>query len=441
MNNTSAFLKYLADTGKRQAYIDMSRELLDDFYVKLGSKKLSSREIDIFIRGRWSGYISRDKAAYQILNDYADFCEAEIPAFKRAFGGHVRETFEAEARKAMKSYKKSLVYIPADTRINASFLGKLKNDKFVTAFYSLQKLMYAIYDEIENGSPFDWGWLDWRGMTAEGLNHNRVMMLFAALAGSGHLENESLCVDKKNFSKRGICKPMANTRLMLNKLMDKGFRIEGLDDKKSIVFTVSFPDAPNLIAVLYAYFKSCENRIKVFSYRFMEDPAAQTRETYFLAITDGVPEHLRKIYYWLYDEAVKYGFKPMGYENMGCYVYKKGATEWLLLGSGSSYHEDEFLHSVNYAIAVKTRFHHVFQTHPEKIGRLKKRFPDSFGRPWTACFNCKANSSGCKNRVTFKKGDVDYHHCGTKHHLYFHDPDLNDVKHLLELYKLENKIK
>jgi hypothetical protein len=173
----------------------------------------------------------------------------------------------------------------------------------------------------------------------------------------------------------------------------------------------------------------------------VEDPATQTQETLFLAKTDGEPEQLHEIYYWLYNEAVKYGFSPMAHENMGCYVYKKGSQEWLLLGSGSSYHEDEFLHSVNYKLAAKVRFHHVFQTHPEKIESLKKKFPDSFGRPWTACFKCKAKFVDCKNRVTFEKNGKDYYHCGVKHHLYFHDPNLDDVKTILELYILENKIK
>ena len=162
---------------------------------------------------------------------------------------------------------------------------------------------------------------------------------------------------------------------------------------------------------------------------------------FFLAKTDSEPEQRREMYYWLYDEAVKHKFSPMGYENMGCYVYKKGKEEWLLLGGGSSYHEDEFLHSVKYALAAKARFHHVFQTHPEKIDDLRKRFPDSFGRPWTECFHCKADYNICKNRVTFEKDGKDYHHCGTKHLLYFHDPDIEGLKVILDLYKSENKIK
>ena len=268
-------------------------------------------------------------------------------------------------------------------------------------------------------------------------------------------------MDKKHFSGYAICKPMAKTRLMLNGFMDMGFSIEGLDSKKSPVFTVSYPDTPNLLTVLHAYFQQrhsnckqcgdeckadacwryfCYNHIKAFSYRYVEDPAVQTRERFFLAITEGMPKQLRDICYWLYDEAVKHGYTPQGYEYMGCYSYKKGSKEWLLLGCGSSYHEDEFLHSVNYALAAKTRFYRVFQTHPERMDALRKRFPDSFGRPWTKCYMCKAEADTCKNRVTFKKDNLDYHHCGTKSYLYFHNPTFDDVKEILELFKLENRI-
>ena len=233
--------------------------------------------------------------------------------------------------------------------------------------------------------------------------------------------------------------------MMLKGFMRTGLYIEGFDDKKSNSFSVSCSDTPNLIYVLCSYFKrrpdDCKNHIRTFSYRFVENPDTQTRETFFLAKTDGEPEQLREIYYWLYDEAVKHGFAPQGNENMGCYSYKRSKDEWLLLGSGHSYHEDEFLHSPNYQLAAKSRFYQVFQTHPERIADLRKRFPDSFGRPWNACCRCKAKADECKKRVTFKKGSQDYHHCGARAYFYFHDPDFDDVKTILELYKIENNIK
>ena len=445
MENTQAFLHYLAAKGKNQSYLDMSRELTDSLRGALGKEPPSSEAIDRFVRKRWSGYVSRDKDTYQILNEYADFCETETPLFANAFREHVRATFEGEARKAVRAYKKAIVPIPQDTTIDPSLLGGLTNDEFVKAFRSLQKLICAIYDDIECGSPFDWGWPDWRAMTADGLEQNRVMLVLAALADSGFREGDTLVVDQKRFSRHPVCKPIAKTKRMLEKFVTQGFRIENLNHKSAASFVGSYPGAPHLIFVFCAYFKNRsnaghKNHTRVFSYRFVESPAVQDHETFFLAKTDGEPEPLREIYYWLYSEAVKHGFSPQGHENMGCYVYQNDKKEWLLLGGGSSYHEDEFLHSPNYKLAAKVRFHHVFETHPEGIHYLRKRFPDSFGRPWTQCFRCKAGYDNCKNRVTFKKNGHDYHHCGTKHHLYFHDPALDDLKVILELYKSENKI-
>lgn len=437
------FVNYLFNKNKKQLFIDMSMELVNDFHHMLGDEVTSSRAIDAFVRNRWSGYVSRDRATYQILEEYANFFERELPAFSDAFHKHVRETFEGEARKAMRVYKDTLVFIPPNAKIAPFLLGKLTNGQFIEAYKSLQNLIYEIYDDIEHGSPFDWGWLDWRAITGEGINHNRVMMVFGALVESSCIENDMLIVDKKIFYQHNICKPIANIKLMFKKFSGKGFLIEEFDNKQSAVFRVSYPRKPNLITVLHTYFnRGYGNNSKyTFSYRFVEDPTVQSREAFFLAQTDGEPLPIREIYFWLYDEAVKYGFVPMGFEKMGCYVYKKESQEWLLLGNGSSYHEDEFLHSVNYKLAVKTRFYHVFQTHQDKIGDLMKRFPSSFGRPWTQCFMCKKNSLDCKYRINFKLSSNDYYHCAKHHYLYFHDPNFDDVKVICELFKLENNIK
>ena len=455
------FLQYLAKKGKKQTYLDACKDLIDEFYSVLNGKPPTSKAIDKFVRKKWSGYVNKDRAVYQILNEYADFCEIEAPVFNKAYQKHIRETFEGEARKAMNSYKKTIVNIPKGTKIASSFLEGLTNDEFVAAFKALQEFIYNIYDDIERGSPFEWGWLDWKALTVDGLNHNRVIRTLEAMAGGSNIEGDTMVVDKNIFGEYDICRPITNAKLMLKGFMNNGFYIEELDNKKSPVFIVSYPDNPKLISVLYSYFKNrrsdchqCGDKctgddcsqffdyrhVRFFSYRFVEAPSIQTREPFFLAKTDGEPEQLRRIYYWLYDEAVKNGFSPQGCDYMGCYSYKKGSKEWLLLGSGSSYHEDEFLHSPNYALAAKVRFLRVFQTHPEKIDNLMKRFPDSFGRPWTQCYKCNSKSNECNKRVSFKKGSQVNNYCGKHHHLYFHDPNFDDVKAILDLYKIENNI-
>jgi len=93
-------------------------------------------------------------------------------------------------------------------------------------------------------------------------------------------------------------------------------------------------------------------------------------------------------------------------------------------------------------LAAKVRFRKVFYTQPEKIDYLKKRFPDAFNNPWNWCYKtCKTYTEDCKMRVTFDRGNQDYRHSCAKAHFYFHDPDFNDVKAILELYKLDNNIK
>jgi hypothetical protein len=396
MDNKEQFIQHLNQKGKKKEYVEKSKDLLKNIQP-------TAITIDKLVRNRWNGYVSRDKETYQILNDYADFCEKSHPDFTAAFHEHISKTFEGEAHKAIKAYKKALVPIPVDTRINPNLLNGLTNAAFVEAYNSLHNFIHSVYDAIEKGSPFEWGWPDWRGITADGLNHNLVMEALNTLANK--------------------TKPTAKLKQTIKKLDEMGLK--------------NLLNDPNLNTVFNAYFKQQKSEHRIFSHRFVEDPATQPRETFFLAKTDGEPEERREIYYWLYDEAVKNGCTPTGNEEMGCYLYRKDKKTWLLLGSGHSYHEDAFLHSPPYAMAAKAKFHRVFYTHPEKMDYLIKRFPESFGRPWAWCFHGKVNSGGCKNNVTVKINDRDYNHCGLHHYLYFHDPTFEDVKAIMELFKLE----
>jgi hypothetical protein len=132
----------------------------------------------------------------------------------------------------------------------------------------------------------------------------------------------------------------------------------------------------------------------------MQDPTTQTHETFFLAKTDSEPPHLREIYYWLYDEAIKHGFQPNRKKKMYCYLYKKGSKEWLLVGKGSSYHEEEFLHSINHTLSVKFAFPKIYHTHPEKIEWLKHRFPASFATRWGGAINAERKKGRWKHAKT-----------------------------------------
>ena len=154
------FLQHLDEKGKKQAYVNALEWRLPHINDALQIQPTSPKVINNLVRSIWSGYVSRDKAVYRFLNDYANFC----PKFAEAFNQHVRETFEGEARKAMNELKNAIVYIPKDTKINPCFLGLLTKDEFIEAFQALQELMYSIYDDGDHGSPFDWGWPDWKAL-------------------------------------------------------------------------------------------------------------------------------------------------------------------------------------------------------------------------------------------------------------------------------------
>ena len=442
------FLQYLDEKGKKQTYISTLGWRLKHIYDALQIQPTSSHVIDNLVRSIWSGYAGRDKTVYRFLNDYANFCEADYPEFTAAFHEHVCDTFEGEARKAMRAYKNTFVYIPEDTTIASYFLEGLTNNQFVNAFKSLQEVVYAIYDDIERSSPFDWGLPDWQGITGECFDHtrvNRVMMILNALVSSSRINDNILVVDKTLFGRHAACKPATRVSLFLKGLVSHGFHMEKYDIKESSVFTVSYPDIPNLMTVLFSYFKERpdgqKNHVHVFSYRFVENPAVQTHETFFLAKTDGEPKELRDIYYWNYSEAVKHGFLPQGREVLGCYQYKKGTKEWLLLGNGHSYHEEDFLHSPPYAIAVKVCLPSVFRTHPQLTNELKKKFPNAFKNSFSNCRLERTKNCGemCKMRIITIINNREHIHCG-RNTLYFHDPTFDDVKMIYELYKLENSI-
>jgi len=431
-----------------------TQDFIDHFYANLNGKPPTVSSIDTFVRNRWCGYVSRDKNTFAMLNEYANVCEQSDHVFASAFHAYIRETFEGEARKAMRAYKTDMVLIPDDAVINPAHIGELSNADFVHAFKAMQKFLYAVYDEIERGTPFDWGFPTWSDLTWHGLVQNRVVMLLYTLVSCGHADNNVLIVDKQCFAGHAkkrldeqlVCRSLKKTSLLLDGLSKMGMLIEGYHDANTPFFGVSFPDNPHAVAVICAYFKEPNpknaNHVRYFSYRFVEDPLTQSHETFFLVKTDSEPTHVREIYYWLYDEAIKHGFNPTGEEKMYCYLYKKGTKEWLLVGKGSSYHEEEFLHSINHTLSVKLAFPKIYHTHPEKIEWLKTRFPSSFATRWGGCYKCKEKKGTmetCKNRVIINPNNPRMG-C-VKGYFYFHNPTFDDVKEFVSLYKLENKFK
>jgi len=453
MKNAEDYIQYLAARRKKQKYIDERIGFISSYYDELNDELPTAKSIDTFIRNRWSGYVSRDKNRFAMLNEYAIACEQFDPAFANAFHEYIHETFEGEARKTMRAYKTGMVFIPDETIINPVHLGNLSNAEFVSTFKALQEFLYAVYDEIECGSPFDWGFPTWSDLTWLGLVQNRVVILFNAMVACGHEKNGVLYVDKQRFADHAkqrineqlLCHPIEKTALLINKLNIMGMQVNGYNEPEIPVFAVSFTDIPHAVTVLCEYFKDKNpnnaNHVRYFSYRFVQDPATQSHETFFLAMTDGEPPHLREIYYWLYDEAVKCDFQPTGEDKMYCYLYKKGSKEWLLVGKGSSYHEEEFLHSTPYDLSVKVAFPKVYAAHPEQFEWLKIHIPESFATRWGGCYKCKEKKGtleNCKNRVII---EPDKRMWCIRGYFYYHNPTFEDIKKFVAMYKIEQKLK
>jgi len=182
--------------------------------------------------------------------------------------------------------------------------------------------------------------------------------------------------------------------------------------------------------------------VTVFSYRFIEDPAEQRHETEFLAFVSGMSEELREIQYYLYSEAMRYGYRfdPFKPVFSGGLLYEKGAVDWPRVGYiGDGWHGDD--HTV-FSFRSHVKFNKVFKTHPEKVAEFAKQRPDVF-RSAGGGSHCNQHCGNklerpCpSHRVTYEFEGTTYHNCGG---FRIHEPTLEDVKSIVELYVLENKL-
>ena len=443
MSDKQDFKNYLTDKKKKYYYINECAKHYDNLHEKLNGNA-SATLIDEFARSNWSGYAARDKMIYDFLSTYANFCEERNVELAEAIQEHIKIAFEGLTKKAVEKYKREMVFIPDNTRIDPLFLEGLTNDEFVAAFRAWQDMLCTIYNEIGRGSPFEWGFSSWGSLTISGVSQTRVMDIFKALAECGRVSGDTLIVEKKAFSKA-----IRQAKLTLNKFGDMGLLIERLDDKNAQEFMVSCPDTPNLITAFYSYFKHqgncikdcnkcvkrCWHHIRDFSYRYVEATERTPRETHYLAHIEGTPNKIREIYDFLHDEAAKYGYLFQGTLDQGGLLYKKGSKSWLLAGSDSSYHEVDYLFNPDYEIAVKVQYKRIFDLDSDIKSKLITRFPKFIHRKRSNCWGCRDE---CAKRVCFEIDGKTKYCCNT---FVFSDPTIDDVKFLLELYKEENKIK
>jgi hypothetical protein len=246
----------------------------------------------------------------------------------------------------------------------------------------------------------------------------------------------------KNFLSDTRIKKHKKIDQMISGFSDMGFAIDGFD-KKFLSFNVTYLDNPYIINVLNAYINEIDKdkpnwRLgmprKSFSYRFIEDPNEHKYETVFLSELDYQSEKLREIQYWLHAEAIKLGFKIDAEEWMekGCILYKKGSKRFMLVGEDKKNGIPK--------IISKVIFRDVFDKEKDRMENLSRRFPDTFKSNCSLCGGSKPADSKCSMRICYYIEGKPRRNCAYLSFC-FQNLELEDVRELLQLFIIENKLK
>ncbi len=358
--------------------------------------------------------------------------------------------WEEIARASAKWHKDAIVLIPDDCVIDPQYLGSMTNQEYVAVFKYIQELIIRIYEDVEK-APFEWGYPQENNTTNLcAAAYYRVSDFFLSLMKNGIIEHDTFIVDKKGF--KANLKKHKSIDSIKNKLIKFGFAFDHYEDK-SATFTVSYSFNPLIFPVLLTYANSNAQDYQIyqtgadfyekfgsFSYRWVEDPKCQKHEPIFLMKMDMSPKELQHIGYWLYDQAKAHGFtinkkKPF---DKSCVYYTKGSKSFLPIGEKSGDHGDK-------TVFIKAIFRRVFESNPEDIKELINRFPDSIGHRDSLCNLCDGNNNKsfdkpCSMRITYEIGGRAYRSCAYRS-FYFYNPTPEDVKLILKLYMIENKIK
>ena len=229
--------------------------------------------------------------------------------------------------------------------------------------------------------------------------------------------------------------------LMFNGFERIGFTIEKFD-KKSVFFNVTYPQNPDIITIYDTYLKITNERPchwilgiyrESLSYRYVEVP--QKHNAHFLALMDSSSDAIREVQYWLYDEAAKYGYTIDDHEaaQQGCVLYKKGNKRFLLVGETNV----SGIPIERGTVSAKVTFRKAFSLAPKKFEALAKKFPTVFK---SNCKGCTGFDKNCQWRICYEINGKANYNCTYKSFV-FRNLNLEDVKDILELFIIENKIR
>jgi len=437
MFKTEEYISFLSKKHKNQKTINERTEFIkqmEQFFTENSLEGTSENIGKFFQTKAWSAVLHGK--LFACLEEYVLFIKTEcsdpeVITFSEVISDFMQSVYLQSALRYAENRRKNILLIPDGVKINPLYLDELDNEQFITTFRALQQLIINTYTDILSG-PFDWGYPDF--YITEGY-YNRVNDILFAFVNYGDCKNGVLTVDAKKFFTDTSVKRHKNIDKMVVGFRRMNFLIEGFD-RRAAMFTVSYPENPHIIAVLRTYFMTMRNlnlqfwmldrERSGFSYRFVEDPATQEFGTIFHAVLDYEPVELLEIQRWLYAEAAKYGFAidPKEWGEKGMILYKKGSKRFLLVGSRDG------------VVVSKVILREVFNSHKEKMEQFASRFPEAFASNCRFCGKDKP----CIMRISYELFGEKRNNCAYES-FWISGLKLEDVKELLELYKVENKIK
>jgi hypothetical protein len=445
MFDEQVYCDYLIKKKKKDKTVTENIKILKDFFDFITengvsvSQDLTAEDIDEHIKSFLGWQLVEQHNRIAALTEYIAFIKKEsanldLIALADAIHASLMKRYEHTAKQSAASRRENIVLIPNGVKIAPKHLGELTNDEFVAAFREMQEIIISIYDDIEE-SPFSWGYPDF---DQTGGYYNRVTDFLFAFAFNGIYDNGVLTVNTKAFLSDTRIKKHKKIEQMISGFAAMGFAIDGFD-KKSVSFSVTYLDNPRVISALNAYINEIDRNKQdwwlgiprlSFSYRFIEDPNEQKYEAVFLSELDYKSEKLREIQYLLHAEAAKLGFRIDTGEWMekGCILYKKGSKRFMLVGEEKNGDVP--------IVVTRVILRNVFETHRDNIEQLALKFPEAFIPKMKACINCK----GCQMAIKYELNGERYSACAF-HSFWFKGVMLDNIGVILELFKIENKIK
>ena len=174
---------------------------------------------------------------------------------------------------AAQNFFDHIIPVPDDFNVNPECLHGLNRNEFINGLKALTEIIQAMYiDMIQN--PKEYGLPLVEDIQYEkynpkaGASWYSAFRLVTTLHNSvqcGELTDEGITVNKKNFTennKKLKSYSVSNTPMILKKICDYGFIIQGFNgksfDKNSDTFTISHADGGYIIPALYGYMSNVQ---------------------------------------------------------------------------------------------------------------------------------------------------------------------------------------